>query len=90
MNKGELIAAVASNAGINKTEAEKAVNSITANITKSLKKGNGVALVGFGSFSVKKRAARNGRNPQTGESIKIKARKVVKFSVGKGLKEAVK
>ncbi len=90
MNKVELITAVASDAGINKTEAEKALNSITGNITKSLKKGNNVALVGFGSFSVQKRAARNGRNPQTGEAIKIKARKVVKFSVGKGLKEAVK
>ena len=90
MNKGELIAVVAKEAGINKTEAEKALNSITGNITKSLKKGDSVAFVGFGSFSVQKRVARNGRNPQTGESIKIKARKVVKFSVGKGLKETVK
>lgn len=90
MNKGELIEAIAKDAGINKTEADKALNSITGNITKSLKKGDGVALIGFGSFSVQKRAARNGRNPQTGEAIKIKARKVVKFSAGKGLKETVK
>ena len=90
MNKGELIEAVAKGAGINKNEAGKALNSITGNITKSLKKGDSVSLVGFGSFSVQKRAARNGRNPQTGESIKIKARKVVKFSAGKGLKETVK
>jgi DNA-binding protein HU-beta len=90
MNKGELIAAVAGEAGINKAEAEKVLNAITGSITKSLKKGDSVALVGFGSFSVQKRAARNGRNPQTGESIKIKARKVVKFSAGKGLKETVK
>jgi DNA-binding protein HU-beta len=73
MNKGELIAAVAGEAGIKKSEAEKALNSITANITKSLKKGDTVTLIGFGSFSVQKRAARNGRNPQTGEAIKIKA-----------------
>jgi DNA-binding protein HU-beta len=90
MNKGELVSAIAGDAGISKSAAEKALNSFTNNITKALKKGDGVALVGFGSFSVQKRAARNGRNPQTGEAIKIKARKVVKFAAGKGLKETVK
>jgi DNA-binding protein HU-beta len=90
MNKGELMAAIADDAVINKSAAEKALNSITSNITKSLKKEDTVTLVGFGSFSVQKRAARNGRNPQTGEAIKIKASKAVKFSAGKGLKEAVK
>ena len=90
MNKGELMAAIADDAGISKSAAEKALNSITGNITKSLKKEDTVIFIGFGSFSVQKRAARNGRNPQTGESIKIKARKVVKFSAGKSLKEAVK
>ena len=90
MNKGELISAIANDAGISKKDAEGALNSITGNITKSLKSGDTVALVGFGSFSVQKRAARNGRNPQTGESIKIKARNVVKFSAGKSLKDSVK
>ena len=89
MNKAELVSAMAKDADISKSAAEKALNSFTCSVTKSLKKGNGVALVGFGSFSVQKRAARNGRNPQTGESLKIKARKVAKFTVGKGLKEAV-
>ncbi len=91
MNKAELVAEMAKDAGISKSAAEKALNSFTGNVTKALKKKDGrVSLVGFGTFSVQKRAARNGRNPQTGESIKIKARKVVKFTAGKGLKDSVK
>jgi DNA-binding protein HU-beta len=90
MNKGELVEAISSNAAISKKAADDALKSVTTNITKALKKGNKVSLTGFGTFSVQKRAARNGRNPKTGESIKIKARKVPKFSAGKELKEAVK
>ena len=90
MNKAELVAAIAKDAEISKSAAEKALNSFTGNVTKRLKKGDRIALVGFGTFSVQKRAARNGRNPQTGASIKIPARKVVKFSAGKSLKDAVK
>ncbi len=90
MNKAELIEILGKDADISKKAAGDVLNSITSNITKALKKGNKVALVGFGTFSVQKRAARNGRNPQTGDSIKIKASKVAKFSVGKELKGAVK
>ncbi len=91
MNKAELVAEMAKDAGISKSAAEKALNSFTGNVTKALKKKDGrVSLVGFGTFSVQKRAARNGRNPQTGESLKIKARKVVKFAAGKGLTDTVK
>ena len=90
MNKAELVAKMAGDAGISKSAAEKALNSFTKNVTGVLKKGGRIALVGFGTFSVQRRAARNGRNPHTGASIKIPARKVVKFAVGKGLKESVK
>ena len=90
MNKADLVAAMASDAGISKSAAEKALNSFTKNVANVLKKGDRIALVGFGTFSVQKRAARNGRNPQTGASIKIPARKVVKFVAGKSLKETVK
>jgi DNA-binding protein HU-beta len=89
MNKGDLINELAKVAGTKK-EAEAAVNTIFGAITKALKKGNKVTLIGFGTFSVTKRAARKGRNPQTGKEIKIAARKVPKFSPGKGLKTAVK
>jgi DNA-binding protein HU-beta len=85
MNKGELIAKMADDAGINKTEANAAIDSFVEAVTKTLKGGGKVTLVGFGTFSVSKRAARNGRNPQTGEVIKIKARKVAKFKAGKEL-----
>ena len=85
MNKAELIAQLADDAGITKTQANAALDSFVDTVTKTLKKGDKVTLVGFGTFSVSKRAARNGRNPQTGEVIKIKARKVARFKAGKEL-----
>ncbi len=85
MNKAELITKIADDTGINKTEANAAIDSFVEAVTKTLKGGGKVTLVGFGTFSVSKRAARNGRNPQTGEVIKIKARKVAKFKAGKEL-----
>ena len=89
MNKAELIEAVAKEAGLTKADAERAINATTGTITKALKKGDGVQIIGFGSFSVAKRGARTGRNPKTGETLKIKATKVPKFSAGKSLKEVV-
>jgi DNA-binding protein HU-beta len=85
MNKAELIAKIADDAGITKTQANTALDSFVEAVTKTLKGGGKVTLVGFGTFSVSKRAARNGRNPQTGEVIKIKARKVARFKAGKEL-----
>ena len=85
MNKGELIAKLAEDAEITKTQANAALDSFVDAITKTLKGGGKVTLVGFGTFSVSKRAARNGRNPQTGDTIKIKAKKVAKFKAGKEL-----
>ncbi|MEO6069162.1 MAG: HU family DNA-binding protein [Chitinophagaceae bacterium] len=85
MNKAELIAQIADEAGITKTQANTALDAFVGAVTKTLKKGDKVTLVGFGTFSVSKRAARNGRNPQTGEVIKIKARKVARFKAGKEL-----
>ena len=76
MNKGELVAAIANDAGLSNKDAGAALNATIVNITKALKKGDTVTLVGFGTFSVAKRKARMGRNPQTGEAIKIKAAKV--------------
>ena len=90
MNKTDLINAVAKEAGITKPAAEKAINGIMAVMTDTLAGGDNVTLVGFGSFSVTKRAAREGRNPQTGKAIKIPAKKVVKFKPGKGLADSVK
>ncbi len=90
MNKGELIDAVAKDVGISKAMAGKALDSIINAVTKSLKKGDRVALAGFGTFSVVKRKARTGRNPQTGKPIKIPAKKVAKFNVGVRLAKAVK
>ncbi|MCF8067115.1 MAG: HU family DNA-binding protein [Desulfobacterales bacterium] len=90
MTKAELIEAMASDSEITKSAAGAALESFIENVTKALKKKDGkVTLVGFGTFSKTKRAARKGRNPQTGEEIKIKARNVVKFKAGKKLKEAV-
>ena len=89
MNKAALIDAIASEAKIAKTEAGRALDGIVNGITKALKKGDRVALVGFGSFSVAKRAARTGRNPQTGKAIKISAKKVAKFKAGADLKKTV-
>jgi DNA-binding protein HU-beta len=85
MNKAELIAKIADDAGITKTQANATLDSFIEAVTVTLKKGNKVTLVGFGTFSVSKRAARNGRNPQTGAVIKIKAKKVAKFKAGKEL-----
>lgn len=90
MNKTELIAAVAEKAGASKKDAEKLVNATFDVITESLKKGDKVALVGFGNFEVRTRAAREGRNPQTKAKVKIPACKVPAFKAGKALKEAVK
>ena len=89
MNKSELIAAMAAKTGETKKDAEIALDAILAAITASLKKGDKVQLVGFGSFEVKKRAARKGRNPQTKEEIKIPASKAPVFKAGKALKESV-
>lgn len=89
MNKNDLVAAVADSAGLTKADAAKAVDSVLDNITSSLKKGKEVRLVGFGTFSVAKRAASEGRNPRTGEKIKIPASKRPKFTAGKALKDAV-
>ena len=89
MNKTELVAAIADKAEIKKVEAEKAVKAFTDVITKALKKGDKVQLVGFGTFEVVKRAAREGRNPQTGKAMKIKASKAPKFKAGKALKDAL-
>ena len=85
MNKGELIAKLSEDASITKTQANDALDSFIEAVTKTLKGGGKVTLVGFGTFSVSKRSARNGRNPQTGAIIKIKARKVAKFKAGKEL-----
>ena len=85
MNKAELITKLAEDAGITKTQANDALDSFIEAVTKTLKSGGKVTLVGFGTFSPSKRAARNGRNPQTGEVIKIKARRVAKFKAGKEL-----
>ena len=89
MNKQELIDAMASDAGISKVAAKAALESFTENVTKSLKKGGRVALVGWGTFSVSKRNARTGRNPQTGKEIKIAAKNVVKFKAGSKFDAAV-
>jgi DNA-binding protein HU-beta len=90
MNKAELIEAISSNAKISKADAKKALDGFIETTTKALKKGDRVALVGFGSFSVSKRAARKGRNPQTGKEITIKAKNVVRFKAGAELQAKVK
>lgn len=90
MNKSELVEAMASEAKLTKADAQRALEAFVNATTKALKKGDRVALVGFGSFSVAKRAARNGRNPQTGKAIKIAAKKVAKFKAGAELSAKVK
>jgi len=90
VNKAELIDTVAKQADISKAAAGRALDAVLAGIRTSLKKGGKVTLVGFGTFSVSKRAARMGRNPRSGAEIKIKAAKVPKFKPGKALKDAVK
>ena len=89
MNKDDLISKVASTVGLSKTEAAKSVDAVFSNISGSLKNGNEVRLVGFGTFLVSNRAATTGRNPRTGESIQIPAKKVPKFRAGKVLKSTV-
>ena len=89
MNKSDLIDAMAADAGVTKAAAKKALESFLGNVEGSLKKGNRVSLVGFGSWSVTKRAAREGRNPQTGKTIKIAAKNVVKFKAGSDLQSSV-
>ena len=89
MNKDDLINKIASNLDMKKTEARAAVDSVITNIVDSLKSGKEVRLVGFGTFLVSKREARTGRNPRTGQSIQIPAKKVPKFRAGKALKESV-
>ncbi|MAH04856.1 MAG: HU family DNA-binding protein [Pseudomonadota bacterium] len=89
MNKKELIDAIADKSDLTKAQAEKALASFIETVSVTLKKGDSVELVGFGKFEVKQRAARDGRNPQTGETIKIKASKVPAFKAGKGLKDTV-
>lgn len=89
MNKTELIDAMAADAGITKAAAKKALESFLGNVEATLKKGGRVSLVGFGSWSVSKRTAREGRNPQTGKTIKIAAKNVVKFKAGAELGSAV-
>lgn len=89
MNKAELIESVASSANLSKADATRAVDAVIDNIASSLKKGQQVSIVGFGTFSVKHRAARSGRNPRTGESINIAASNVPGFKAGKALKDAV-
>ncbi len=85
MNKAELVQKIADDSGISKAQANAALDSFTDAVTKTLKGGDKVTLVGFGTFSVSKRQARTGRNPQTGEAIKIKAKKVARFKAGKEL-----
>ena len=89
MNKSELIEAMANTASLSKKDAEAALNAYTDVITEALKKGDKVTLVGFGTYETRKRAARTGKNPQTGEASKIKAAKVPAFKPGKALKDAV-
>ena len=89
MNKSELVDSIAEQSGLSKAQAEKALAATIETVTDTLRKGNSISLVGFGTFSVKDRAARTGRNPQTGEPIQIKAAKVAGFKVGKLLKTAV-
>jgi DNA-binding protein HU-beta len=89
MNKAELIETIAESAELSKADAGRAIDAMVSAVTKALKKGDSVTLVGFGTFEVRKRGARTGRNPRTGETIKIKASKNPAFKAGKALKDAV-
>ena len=89
MNKADFVASVSDSAELSKADASRAVDAMVETITKALKKGDTVTLVGFGTFSIRKRAARTGRNPRTGQTIKIKASKNPAFKAGKALKDAV-
>ena len=90
MNKAELIDSIAAEAGLSKADSKRALDAFLGATTKSLKKGEKLVLIGFGTFSISERAARTGRNPQTGKPIKIKAKKVVKFKAGSELAKKVK
>jgi DNA-binding protein HU-beta len=90
MTKAELIASIGKEAKISKASAEKALNAFTYTVTKALKKGDKLALTGFGTFSVARRRARTGRNPQTGKEIKIPSTRVAKFKAGNLLRNAIK
>jgi len=90
MNKQDLIAKIVKDTGVTKATAAATVDSIIDGIVKSLKKGSGITFVGFGTFSTSKRKARLGRNPQTGATVKIPARRVARFKAGKALKDALK
>lgn len=89
MNKSELIDIVSEETGLSKADSVRALDAITDSITQALKKGDTVSLIGFGTFSVKERAARTGRNPATGETINIKASKTPSFKAGKAFKDAI-
>lgn len=89
MNKSELVSAIAEESGLTKADSAKALDATVASITKAMSDGDSVAIIGFGTFKVGDRAARTGRNPQTGAEMQIPAAKVPKFSAGKALKEAV-
>ncbi|USZ15192.1 HU family DNA-binding protein [Moraxella sp. FZLJ2107] len=89
MNKTQLVDSIAQSAGLTKEQAAKALNAFTDSVTGALQRGDDVVLVGFGTFSVKKRAARTGRNPKTGETLEIAASKAPSFKAGKTLKDAV-
>jgi DNA-binding protein HU-beta len=89
MNKAEFIGAVAGAGELSKADAARAVDAVIDVVKKALKKGDSISLVGFGTFQVRKRAARQGRNPRTGETIKINASKIPSFKAGKALKDAV-
>jgi len=89
MNKNELIAAVADKSGLTKKETEKVLKAFTETVTEELKKGGKVQMVGFGTFEVSERAARDGRNPRTGEPMSIEASRSPKFKAGKALKDAI-
>ena len=89
MNKADLIDRIAAGSGVSKVQAATAIDTMVDSVTSALKKGDRVALIGFGTFSVSQRKARNGRNPQTGATIKIAARKVAKFTPGAELRKAV-
>jgi len=89
MNKTELVNAIAEESGLTKADAARAFDATLISVTNALKSGDSISLIGFGTFSVKERSARTGRNPQTGETIQIKASKIPSFKAGKTLKDAV-
>jgi DNA-binding protein HU-beta len=89
MNRGEFVAAISEHSGLTKADSDRALEAVFKVVKKTLKSGDSISLVGFGTFVVRKRAARSGRNPRTGATIKIKASKVPAFKAGKGLKDAL-